>query len=135
MIVKEIEDLIAPELITHFSKKWCYSYLIIHQLFINVTAHHNILYDNVNEKTKKQIHTALNHNLKHYKQLQQINTNNFFDEPWLIQDALLIKRILKTNSSWEKIKHIPIIQLTPTACEALNIIGLIVFILHKQKKK
>lgn len=99
MIVKEIEVLIAPELITHFSKKWSYSYLIIHQLFINVTAHYNILYDNVNEKTKKQIYTALNHNSNHHKQLQQINTNNFFDEPWLIQDALLIKRIFKTNSS------------------------------------
>lgn len=135
MIVKEIEVLIAPELITHFSKKWSYSYLIIHELFINVTAHYNILYNKVNEKTKKQIHTALNNNLNHYKQLQQINTNNFFDEPWLIQDALLIKHILKTNSSWEKIKHIPIIQLTPTAYEALNIIGLIVLILHEQKKK
>ncbi len=135
MIEKEIKVLLAPELITHFSKKWSYSYLIIHQLFINVTAHYNILYNNVNENTKKQIHTTLNHNLKHYKQLQQINTNNFFDEPWLIQDALLIKRILNTNSSWEKIKHTPIIHLTPTAYEASNIIGLMVLILHEQKKK
>jgi hypothetical protein len=134
VIVTEIENLIAPELIAHFSEKWNHSYLYTRQIILTFTTHYIELLNRVNEKTKKQIYTNLSYNVNSYKQLQQINTSNLVEEPWLIRDAVSLKRILKANNIWKTKINNPSMHLTPTAFEAMETIGLIITLLHYTNK-